>query len=58
MDLQGYSFELIHRKGGEYLDADAVIRLLQHGEDVHVNTADELRDDFGPLSEEDKEIIK
>jgi hypothetical protein len=31
------------------MDADAVSRLLQYGEESYVNMEDELRDDFGPL---------
>jgi hypothetical protein len=42
----------------KHMDADAVSRLLQYGEVAYINTAGELRDDFGPLSEEDKEILK
>jgi hypothetical protein len=57
-DLQGYSFEIIHRKGEEHLDADAISRLLQFGDDIYVNNADDLRDDFGPLSPLDEELLQ
>jgi hypothetical protein len=40
------------------MDADAVSRLLHYSEATYLNTAVELRDDFGPLSEEDRENIK
>jgi hypothetical protein len=57
-DLQGYSFEIIHRKGEEHLDADAISRLLQFGDDIYVNNADDLRNDFGSPSPLDEEILQ
>ena len=42
-DLLGYRFSVLHRKGGDHLDADAVSRLLRHDEyPVKIYTADEL----------------
>jgi hypothetical protein len=57
-DLQGYSFEIIHRKEEEHLDAAAISRLLQFGDDIYINNADDLRDDFGPLSPLDEELFQ
>jgi hypothetical protein len=57
MDLQGFTFTVTHRSGVLHLDADAVSRLLQVDEEPYVNTVDDLRDDFGPLSEADKATI-
>ena len=57
MDLQGFTFSVTHRSGALHLDADAVSRLLQVDEDPYIHTIDDLRDDFGPLSEEEKKTI-
>ena len=57
MDLQGFSFSVTHRSGSLHLDADAVSRLLQVDEEPYVHTIDDLRDDFGPLTEEEKRTI-
>jgi hypothetical protein len=57
LDLQGYTFEVQHRAGKLHLDADAVSRLLRKGEVAYVNNADDLRDDIGPLTDLDKEIL-
>ena len=57
LELQGYTFRVTHRAGKEHLDADAVSRLLRHGEVAYVHTADNLRDDIGPLTNEDNEIL-
>jgi hypothetical protein len=40
------------------LDADAISRLLQFGDDIYVNNADDLRDDFDPLSPLDEELLQ
>ena len=58
LDLQGYRFTVIHRKGGEHLDADAVSRLLHVGEPAIVYSEDDLRDDIGPLSKEDQQLLE
>jgi hypothetical protein len=55
MDLQGYSFMVKHRSGEKNLLADAVSRLFRINDIPPVLTVDELRDDFGPLTEEEKE---
>jgi hypothetical protein len=34
MNIQNYSFNLIHRKGGAHLDADAVSRLLRYDDEM------------------------
>ena len=56
-DLQGFTFSVIHRSGSHHLDADAISRLLQVDEEPYVNGADDLRDDFGPLTEEQKHAL-
>ena len=56
-DLQGFTFSVTYRSGFLHLNADAVSRLLQIDEEPYVNTVDDLRDDFGPLSESDKDTI-
>jgi hypothetical protein len=58
LDLQGFTFRVIHRSGALHLDADAVSRLLRKDEIAYVNTADDLRDDFGPLTADDRDIIQ
>ena len=56
-DLQGFTFSVIHRSGSHHLDADAISRLLQVDEEPYVNGADDLRDDFGPLTEDQKHAL-
>jgi hypothetical protein len=50
--------EIIHRKGEKHLDADAISRLLQFGDDIYVNNADDLRDHVGPLSPLDEDFLQ
>ena len=54
MDLQGYTCTVKHRSGEKNLLADAVSRLFRVNDIPPVLTIDELRDDFGPLTEEEK----
>eukprot|EP01034_Spumella_vulgaris_P028194 gene28194-35010_t len=54
LDLQGFNFSVTHVAGVNHLGADAVSRLLRHGEVPYVRDADDLREDFGPLTEEEK----
>ena len=54
LDVQKFHFELFHRAGKIHYDADAVSRLLHTGEEPYFNKADDIRDDFGPLTEEEK----
>jgi hypothetical protein len=49
LDLQQFTFKVIHRKGDDHLDADAVSRLLFQDESPYVNTIDDLRTDMAPL---------
>ena len=56
-DLQGFTFSVTHRSGSLHLDADAISRLLQVDEEPYINGADDLRDDFGPLTAEQKHSI-
>ena len=53
MDLQGYTFSVQHRSGKKNLLPDAVSRLLRNDDIAYVNTADDLRDDYGPLTEQE-----
>ncbi len=54
IDLQGYTCNVKHRSGDKNLLADAVSRLFRVNDMPPVLTVDELRDDFGPLTEEEK----
>lgn len=58
MELQGYRFAVTHRKGTEHLDADALSRLLQYNELPYVRDDTHLRDDIGPLTEDDIQDLK
>ena len=53
MDLQGYTFSVKHRAGKHHLLPDAVSRLLQADDIAYVNTVDDLRDDFAPLTQDE-----
>jgi hypothetical protein len=57
LDLQQFTFNVIHRSGKDHLDADAVSRLLGRDDQPYVRTANELRDDTKPLTEEDLQYI-
>eukprot|EP01034_Spumella_vulgaris_P021960 gene21960-28041_t len=54
LDLQGYHFNVVHQAGVKHIGADAVSRLLRNGEEHYVRNEDDLRDDWGPLTEEEK----
>jgi len=58
LDLQQFTFKVIHRSGIHHLDADAVSRLLGKDDQPYVRTANELRDDTKPLSSEEKQYLK
>jgi len=58
LDLQQFVFSVKHSKGSQHFDADAVSRLLQIGDEPIMHTEEMLRDDEGPLTESDKEIIR
>eukprot|EP01034_Spumella_vulgaris_P022164 gene22164-28272_t len=58
LDLQGFHFSVTHVAGVRHLGADAVSRLLRHGEMPYVRDADDLREDFGPLTEEEKSRLQ
>jgi transposase InsO family protein len=58
LDLQEYTFTVIHRQGKKHLLADAVSRLLQKDEQPYVRTADELRNDFEPLSKSEWDFLR
>ena len=57
LELQGFTFSVIHRKGALHLDADAVSRLLQKVEVAHILTEEDLRDDMNPLTEKEKTML-
>jgi exonuclease III len=52
MNLQGYNFTVLYRKGTENCDADAVSRLLRASDDPIFLTEDELRDESGVVSKQ------
>lgn len=58
MDLQGYSFDLIYKKGEWHQDADAVSRMYQFGEEEEFLTTDVLEWDKGIPTEEALEFAK
>jgi len=58
LDLQQFTFNVIHRSGKDHLDADAVSRLLGRDDQPYVRTANELRDDTQPLTETELEYIQ
>eukprot|EP01034_Spumella_vulgaris_P036134 gene36134-44567_t len=58
LDLQGFNFCVTHVSGVRHLGADAVSRLLRHGEMPYVRDADDLREDFGPLTEDEKSKLQ
>ena len=58
MDLQGYTFSVVHRAGKDHLLPDAVSRLLQTHDIAYANTEDDLREGFEPLQGDDLEWIK
>jgi hypothetical protein len=51
MDIQHYDFQLYYKKGQLHLDADAVSRLLQCGDEPKYLDADVLEMDKGPGTE-------
>ena len=58
LDIQSYTFTIIHRSGALHLDADGVSRLLRKNEVAYVYTADDLRDDIGPLTPEERAYLR
>ena len=50
MAIQGYRYTLYYRSGLLHCTADAVSRLLRRGETPVYETADELREDKGPIT--------
>jgi hypothetical protein len=54
LDLQNFTFRVVHRKGKDNWDADAISRLMQIDEVVRVNTIDGLRTDTSTLTEEER----
>jgi hypothetical protein len=57
LDLQPYTFKVIHRSGISHLDADAVSRLLGKDDQPYVRSENELRDDNLPLTLSEMEAI-
>mmetsp|Transcript_16273 Transcript_16273/g.27305 ORF Transcript_16273/g.27305 Transcript_16273/m.27305 type:complete len:207 (-) Transcript_16273:112-732(-) len=58
LNLQDFSFNVIHRKGKEHWDTDALSRLLRINEAAYINTYDDLRTDNLPLDEAEKKILR
>jgi hypothetical protein len=57
LDLQGYNFRVTHQAGVKHIGADAVSRLLRADEEQFVFSEDQLRDDFEPLTENEKKTL-
>ena len=57
VDLQPFTFSVTHRRGDQHLDADAVSRLLHKDDNIYIRTADDLRNDFEPLTNADREWL-
>ena len=57
VDLQPFTFSVKHRSGDQHLDADAMSRLLHYDDDIYIKTADDLRNDFEPLTTQAKEWL-
>ncbi len=55
LDLQGYKFSMVYKKGKEHANADAISRLLRKHDEEIETTVDTERTDFGPLDEEEVE---
>jgi hypothetical protein len=53
VDLQVFRFSVSYRKGTEHLDADAMSRLFQRGDDTEFVEMDEYRSDHSPLTDEE-----
>ena len=58
MDIQNYRFNLIHRKGGQHLDADAVSRLLRYNDEMLRVLAREDLVERGPVTKKDEEDLE
>ncbi|KAJ1391649.1 hypothetical protein B484DRAFT_408678 [Ochromonadaceae sp. CCMP2298] len=52
-----FTFRVVHRKGKDHWDADAISRLMQIDEVVRVNTIDSLRTDTSTLTEEERHSL-
>jgi hypothetical protein len=57
LDLQNFAFRVIHRKGRDHWDADAISRLMQIDEVARVHTIDTLRSDTSTLTEEERHTL-
>jgi hypothetical protein len=57
LDLQNFAFRVVHHKGKDDWDADAISRLKQIDEVVRVNTIDALRTDTSILTEEERHTL-
>jgi hypothetical protein len=57
LDLQQFTFRVIHRNGVCHLVADAVSRLLGKDDQPYVRQANELCDDSNPLTDREKEFL-
>ena len=58
-DLVDYKFSVIHRKGGQHLDADAISRLLRYGDHkLRLLTKDQLQDGKIVNTEDEADLLK
>ena len=58
-DLVDYKFSVIHRKGGQHLDADAISRLLRYGDHkLRLLTRDQLQDGKIVNTEDEADLLK
>ena len=58
IDLQQFRFSISYRKGTDHIFPDAVSRLFQRDDIIEPRTEDILRDDTGPLTEEEKSFLE
>jgi hypothetical protein len=58
LDIQHFTFRVTHRKGKAHIDADTISRLLGRDDNPHIRSEDELRDDIGPLTAEEQELLR
>jgi len=58
LDLQGFDFKVTHLSGYKHIAADAVSRLFRYEDEPYIYSEEELRDDFGPLTDDQKKHIR
>ena len=53
LDLQGYRFSLLYKRGTQHANADAISRLLRYHDEEIETSKDTERTDFGPLDNDE-----